>query len=91
MLPAQIPMVSRLQTRHSYLLHLTETSQGNGATWEEEDNNRKESKRDENNRLWPSERCIWYGNWTVKSLQRCMDDVRVQKKNKTSETAAETK
>lgn len=49
-------MVSRLSTCHSYLLHLTETSQENGATWEEEEeeeeeNNRKDSKRDENNRL----------------------------------------
>lgn len=55
MLPAQIPMVSRLPTCHSYLLRLTETSQENGATWEEEEeegeNNRKDSKRDENNRL----------------------------------------
>lgn len=85
-LPAQIPMVSWLPTCHSYLLHLTETSQENGATWEEEEeeeeeNNRKDSKRDENNRLWPSEQCIRYSNWTVKSHQRCMDDIRVQNKN----------
>lgn len=54
MLPAQIPIVSRLPTCHSYLLHLTETPQENGATWEEEEeeeNNREDSKRDENNRL----------------------------------------
>lgn len=48
MLPAQIPTVSRLPTCRSYLLHLAETSQGNGATWEEreeEGSNEKDGKK----------------------------------------------